>query len=205
MPKRVGRLWAVMLTLAIASGAFIGVASAGRLSLSETRWRIHGTVESEDGSGGFRITCPVTVSGSFYARTLAKVRAAIGEVTSETVNEAACTGAGRMRIETRGFPYRMEYESFTGTLPNIREIRTRNSTIVRRYNLYNIFLLQWCGYEHDPAIDHSYTVINALGVAVHLGELRYISGPEGCPPFLITPIRGTMLSTGGAALTIRLI
>jgi hypothetical protein len=206
MNTRIGRLWAVMLTVVIVSGAFAGSVSAGRLSVSEQRWTLNGTVESENGEGAFRIRCPVTLTGSFYARTFAKTRAAIGEIQSERVGEAACTGEGSMRVDTEGFPYRYEYESFTGTLPNISEIRTQIANLPRRWNLYRWWPIQWCGYQYWPG-DPTWSRINRAGaVATHYAWLRYISGPwPGCPPVLVAIVGGGYVSSSRAPLTISLI
>jgi len=185
-------------------GSFIATAHAGRLSVNEQGWRATGTVESENGEGGERMSCPVTLTGSFYARTMVKRAAAIGDLTSEVVNEERCTGAGMMRVATEGFPFRMEYESFTGTLPNISEIRTQIANLPQKSN-FVLRLFAWCTYRYTPGDPHWLRYNRGARLVIAMALLRYIAGPAGCDPVLITSIGGGYTTRGGGNLDFTLI
>ncbi|HEU4722501.1 MAG TPA: hypothetical protein VFS59_14170, partial [Gemmatimonadaceae bacterium] len=203
MSTRISRLWAVVLAVAVVSGVLAGSVYAGRLSVSETRWTIAGTAEAEDTEGGFRIRCPMTVTGSFHSRTFAKTRAAIGAVQSHTVSESACTGEGRMRFETAEFPYNVDYEAFTGTLPNIRDVRTRIYP-PKVSNLYTLFPAEWCLYSFQGGTATlAYTSIE--GTAVWNVTELLVAGPLGCPAQLHIQITSPMRAPGGTSISTRLI
>jgi hypothetical protein len=99
--------------------AVVSTASAGKLSSSSQTLRA--TFPRVDFSGGFgTVECPVTVEGSFHARTIAKTPGNLtGSVTAGTVG--SCTrGGATMLAET--LPWHVRYTSFTGTLPSIATI-----------------------------------------------------------------------------------
>ncbi|MBS1869468.1 MAG: hypothetical protein JSS99_07365 [Actinobacteria bacterium] len=111
---------AAALLLALA----VGSASANRLSYSEQSFRIVWTrlIFSEAG-GGFPINCPVTLEGSFHARTFTKTRDQLsGYITNAVVNNAGCT-EGHATILRATLPWHVTFQSFTGTLPNITGVR----------------------------------------------------------------------------------
>jgi len=123
MRNRVGiALAALGATLALAVA--VGSASANRLSYSETRFRIIWTSLTFSGSsGGFVITCPVTLEGSFHSATLAKVRdASVAQITRAAVNNLGCT-EGQATILSESLPWDVTYQGFTGTLPSIVTVR----------------------------------------------------------------------------------
>lgn len=73
-----------------------------------------------NGGPGFTVSCPVTIEGSFHARTISKTaNGLIGYITSAAVVTAACTGG---RLIPLNLPWHIQYSSFTGTLPAIRTI-----------------------------------------------------------------------------------
>ncbi|HEX4804679.1 MAG TPA: hypothetical protein VFU94_02155 [Conexibacter sp.] len=112
------------LGAALALAAAVGSASANRLSYSETRFRIIWTSLTFSGStGGFPITCPVTLEGSFHSATLSKVReAAVASITRAIVNNLGCT-EGQATILGESLPWTVTYQGFGGTLPNIVSVR----------------------------------------------------------------------------------
>ena len=101
--------------------AGVGVASAGRLSVSNrhirgvwSRFTLSNTVTSEV------IECQVTLEGSFHSSTTKKVAGAlIGHITRPSID--ACTG-GNVTVDPEVLPWHLHYESFSGTLPNINSI-----------------------------------------------------------------------------------
>lgn len=111
---------AAAFTLALA----VGSASANRLSYSSQAFRIIWTSLTFSGSGGgFVITCPVTLEGSFHSATVAKVREAqVASITRATVNNAGCA-EGQATILAESLPWTVTYQSFTGTLPSIATVR----------------------------------------------------------------------------------
>lgn len=112
----------LIASLALASA--VGSASAARLSYSNQAFRIIWTSLTFSESGGnFPITCPVTLEGSFHARTFAKVRDALsGFITRAVVNNAGCT-EGQAVILGETLPWHVTYQSFSGTLPSIIGVR----------------------------------------------------------------------------------
>ena len=112
------------LTATLALVLAVGSASANRLSYSESRFRIiWASLTFSESGGNFPITCPVTLEGSFNARTFTKTREAeSGFITSASVNNAGCT-EGQATILTETLPWRVRYQSFTGTLPGILTVR----------------------------------------------------------------------------------
>lgn len=123
MPTSI-RTAAAALTATLALALAVGSASANHLSYSETRFRIiWASLTFSESGGGFPITCPVTLEGSFNARTFTKTREAeSGLITSASVNNAGCT-EGQATVLTATLPWRVRYQSFTGTLPNILTVR----------------------------------------------------------------------------------
>jgi hypothetical protein len=106
---------ALLLALSVTS-------AASRLSYSSKEFRIMwASLSFSAAEGGVSITCPVTLEGSFAARTFAKTRnspdARITRATVGTCQEGSAT----ILAETE--PWEVTYQSFTGTLPNITGVR----------------------------------------------------------------------------------
>jgi len=101
---------AIMLAVAAAPSA------ANRLSINSREWTA--TWREMRLSGGFgSTTCTLTLEGAFHNRTFAKTRSSlIGYVTA-----ASTTGCGAFAatVLREALPWHVQYESFTGTLPNI--------------------------------------------------------------------------------------
>jgi len=121
--SRHGKALVALFGAAIAFGALVGTASAGRLSTSSRNiraaWAELGYSEPLFGASA---RCPVTLEGSLHSSTIAKVAGAlVGHVSRGTVNNAACTG-GRATILQASLPWHIRYGGFSGTLPNITSI-----------------------------------------------------------------------------------
>lgn len=99
----------------------VGTASANRLEnpVAERGFRATWTSLTLE-AGGRRIACPITLEGSFTARTFAKrARTSIGLVNRAT--RGTCSeGTGSILTET--LPWDVEYNSYGGTLPNIERV-----------------------------------------------------------------------------------
>jgi len=115
-------LLAVMALMVVA-----GTASANRsiaLGVSEGELgRVQATssaITFTDPTVSFRITCEVTRTLRLNGSIAKSAGAAVGTVTGVTLRN--CTGGG-VRMLTASLPWRVNYVSFTGTLPNIREVR----------------------------------------------------------------------------------
>jgi hypothetical protein len=111
----------VVLSLAV------GSASARRIQTSEQGFLARWTNIVMGGSG-FRISCPLTLEGSFHSRTLSKVCGQlIGYVSKAQIPtglEPPCSG-GTATILTETLPWHIRYASFAGRLPNITRIRVQ--------------------------------------------------------------------------------
>jgi hypothetical protein len=103
----------------------VGTASARRISTSEQGFLARWTNLVFEGAG-VKISCPVTLEGSFHSRTLSKVSGQlIGHVTRAQVPTGLappCIG-GKATALTETLPWHIQYNSFAGTLPNITRIR----------------------------------------------------------------------------------
>lgn len=113
---------ALMAALGLALA--VGSASANRLSYSNTAFRIIWTsLTFSEAGGGFPISCPVTLEGSFSSATMNKTREAqVGSITRASVNNAGCT-EGQATILSESLPWQVRFQSFTGRLPGITGVR----------------------------------------------------------------------------------
>ena len=94
-------------------------ASARSLSINNTTWT---SVFSLQVSGGFgTVTCPpITLSGSFHSRTIAKVRSSlIGYVNSAGSTGSCSAIISRTRVLTERLPWHVRYMSFSGDYRHI--------------------------------------------------------------------------------------
>jgi len=108
---------AMMLTL-------VANASAGRLSVSEKEFEVNFRPLTFNAAGRV-IRCPITLLGHFNENTIAKRAATIGairHVEPTTAGEPPCTG-GTITVLNETLPWRINYVSFSGTLPAITSIR----------------------------------------------------------------------------------
>jgi len=106
---------ALLLTLPVSS-------AASRLSYSNKEFRIMwASLTFSESNGGFPITCPVTLEGSFAERTHVKTRDLVtARIT--TANVGTCQ-EGNGTILAVSLPWEVTYQSFTGLLPNITGVR----------------------------------------------------------------------------------
>ena len=99
-----------------------GASSARSFSLTEAGfaagWRSMSFTMS-----GTTLRCQVYMEGSFASRTLAKVVGShVGSVEIAFATEGICTG-GSATVKEETLPWNVEYNSFTGTLPNITGLK----------------------------------------------------------------------------------
>jgi hypothetical protein len=121
MHKR-SKLLLVGLAAAMLLSMAVGNASARNLSLNEQSFRAVWT-PLEFVAGGNTVKCNVTLEGSFHYRTIVKrADALIGFITRAIAN--TCTG-GSATVLTATLPWHLPYEGFSGTLPNITDIRIK--------------------------------------------------------------------------------
>jgi hypothetical protein len=118
---RRNRLLSIASLAATMLAVVAAAASATTFSLVErsftATWR---TMTFE--TTGSRVTCPLTLAGSFHANTFTKTaRSRIGTITSASVG--TCTGGTATILRT--LPWTLQYSAFGGTLPNITEFDTR--------------------------------------------------------------------------------
>jgi hypothetical protein len=108
---------AMMAAFFLASA--VGTANAGRLSISNQRFRVTWTALTfTEIELGVSVSCQVTLEGSFHSATIPKrERLLVGAITRVHVREAGCTG-GIALINNATLPWHVTYESFNGTLPN---------------------------------------------------------------------------------------
>ena len=120
--RRVCTSMLASLSAALLMALAAGSASANTLSYSEQNFRIVWASLTFSGSGGgFPITCPVTLEGSFHERTFAKTEGAlVAHITSASVGEC---DEGSATILEESLPWHVRYVSFTGSLPSITTVR----------------------------------------------------------------------------------
>jgi hypothetical protein len=120
------KLLLAALTATVVMGLAVD-ASATRIESSSQRFRIQWTTARPlifATTGGIRVSCPVTLEGSFHSRTISKVSGQlIGYTTRAQVGsgEPPCKG-GTARANTETLPWHQQYNGFIGTLPRIRGI-----------------------------------------------------------------------------------
>jgi hypothetical protein len=100
------------------------VANAEPLRVEPTRVRaVWSTLTFSTSASTVR--CPVTLEGSFHSSTFEpREGLQVGYITRASVAEASCTG-GRVRLLSETLPWRIQYESALGTLPEISGIRLK--------------------------------------------------------------------------------
>ncbi len=102
-------------------GALVGTASARNLRSSSTTFRA--TWTSAEFAGGFGTArCNLTLEGTLRSATITKT--ANGEIGSVTASTIGTCPQGSATILKETLPWRVQYASFTGTLPAISAIKT---------------------------------------------------------------------------------
>lgn len=118
------RLPLTVIVTAIALAAVVTTASANRLSLSENAFRVV-FPEPTGEPPPHIILCAATFEGTFHARTFSKTSGSlVGYITRAAFREETCRG-GKMIVLSELLPWHLQYESFTGTLPNITSFSTK--------------------------------------------------------------------------------
>jgi hypothetical protein len=192
------------LTASLLMGLAVSSASAGRLSTTNTRFRVtwENLIFKDINAGGLQQTCRVTLEGSFHSATIRKLPGTlIGAITRGIVDSNNCRGSlepHRATILQETLPWHLTYESFRGTLPNIESV----TVLLRRYEFQIsatfIGATITCRY-----LDAGLPEENQAGQITRLAggeltELRTVAGrraskligPEVCPNF------GTLEGTG---------
>ncbi len=101
--------------------AAVGIASARSFSSStQTMRATWQEFEITDASGTTSAICPLTLEGSFHARTYAKVAGTLIGYINRAGLSATCPFEFRLLSET--LPWHVRYRSFSGVLPTIATI-----------------------------------------------------------------------------------
>ncbi|HEV7774751.1 MAG TPA: hypothetical protein VGO48_15830 [Conexibacter sp.] len=119
---RLGKMMLTVVGAIVLLAALVGSASAGRLSTSSQRVAAAWTRFNFRGGLG-TVECEIIVNGSFHERTLSKTTGTLsGFISSANINRCS-RGAVTVLAET--LPWHVQYESFTGALPTITNIRAK--------------------------------------------------------------------------------
>ncbi len=204
---------AAALVLAVA----VGTASGRRLEFSEQHYRAvwSNFVFISEGTGPtFRISCAVTMEGSFHSKTISKVSGLlIGYVTDVEVKRP-CSGGGEawalngfevrngMRVGNT-LPWHESYRSFTGTLPNISGMKTY--VVAQAFQIETTAMLA-CLYQATTAQPAFYIDFFREQSADEEGVegIPLVSG-LGCPPRLALSGAGRLTNIAGTGMTLRLV
>jgi hypothetical protein len=196
-------VWATLLAATVLAVA-VSAAGATRLEISNQAirsvWR-----EFELIVAGRHIACPVTMEGSFHSRILSKVNGQlVGYITAAQAEGPACTPEGHLyvlngrerllaTVTNNTVPWHVQYDSFTGTLPNITGIKLR---------LVNVSLLVQI-FAGEAGCLYSSTGVRPLIGTINLSVGRVISltfnGPIPLKEGLFCP-EGTISGTGDVTL-----
>jgi hypothetical protein len=144
------------LTATVFMAFAVTSASANRLSITNHNFRVVWTsLEFQGTGGGFAaVLCPVTLEGSFHYNTIVKsLGALIGHVSRASVNSAGCTG-GRATVLTASLPWHVQYQGFSGRLPNIERVRlllANAAFLIEVTAILHFFCLSRTSVEHPAA------------------------------------------------------
>jgi hypothetical protein len=195
------------LSASLLMGFAVSSATAGRMSVSNTRFRVtwNQLRFAEVEVGGLQITCRLTFEGSFHSSTIRKVSGAlIGSVTRAIVDSTNCRGTNdpsRATVLQETLPWHLTYESFAGTLPNITEVTFLLKGYASRVSATILGITCDCLYRYegrpeenlaDTAMRNTATGAITTNMVNAGRRIRFNSGaiPEVCPPF------GTFEATG---------
>lgn len=155
----------------------VGSASARRIETSEQGFLVRWTSLSFNAAGN-RVSCPVTLEGSFHSRTLSKVCGQlIGYVSTAQVGPASVCQAGSATVLTESLPWHILYVSFAGELPRIERIRIKLIGAAFRISA-GIACLATTTHTNPAVGDIN---VEASGGANTLTALREFSIPTNCP------------------------
>jgi len=119
---KLSKLLLAVVGATVLLGALVGSASAGRFSNSARS--LNATWTTMNFAGGFgTVECEVVLEGTLHNASMTKTpNTLMGYITAGNVSRCRRGGATILR-ET--LPWHVQYESFSGTLPNITAINTR--------------------------------------------------------------------------------
>ncbi len=120
------RILVSSIAVVVVLAASVGIANARRLEINSQFIRTTWSPIIFSGSG-LRISCPLTIEGSFHSRTISKVCGQlIGYVTRAALTKTACQGGNALILNgienapgASTLPWHIRYNSFEGTLPAI--------------------------------------------------------------------------------------
>ena len=119
---KLSKLLLAVVGATVLLGAFVSSASARNLSINTRGINASWTRMNFRGGLG-TVECEVIINGTGHSNTIAKTPGLlIGFVTAANVTRCA-RGSATVLRET--LPWHVQYDSFSGTLPNITNIRTR--------------------------------------------------------------------------------
>jgi hypothetical protein len=208
-------LCAFTTTLALATA--VASVDARRLEFSNQRLRMTWNPLNFSNAGrGFSTNCPVTLEGSFHSRTLSKVSGSlVGYVTRTYVDRANCApnliffASGMPESEINTLPWHVRYDSFSGTLPLITEIKLQVIDFRPEIELNSTI----CRFKSTAA-----RPLYLLVTITETGRLEKVlpttatipfneGNPLLCPPEIAISGRGsiTLLASATTEITVRLV
>jgi hypothetical protein len=120
---KLGKMIFAVLGATMLLGALVSSASAGRLSFSTQT--IRASWNRMNFTGPFGTTeCGVTLGGSLHIRTMTKVVGSLIGFINQGGLPIPCI-RGRATVLQATLPWHIQYDSFSGTLPNITAMRGR--------------------------------------------------------------------------------
>jgi len=201
------KLWLTAIMAAALFATAVGTASARNLSTSNSNIRADFR-PLVFFNGEARLSCNVTIEGSFHYRTIVKSRLAlVGYITRVTVDEANCRGGGllagaRGRANRETLPWHISYEGFGGRLPLFDNVILLFHT---DFTIFNIFLIRECRYGGN-AVGFFERALNELRADETTGIPKTPESNGFCPAngFVQGRTRVTLLGTS-TAVTVTLI
>lgn len=141
---------------------------------------------------GLRVECPVTLEGSFRSSTIAKEFASlIGTITSAAAG--ACS-SGSVTMLAGTLPWGLYYLGFTGTLPNITQIKLMLAPMNFSWTGWVTCLYQALG---DSAIELNASRNTSTGQMGSMSPETYLIEPiTGTGSFCIGGFPATLTGTG---------
>jgi hypothetical protein len=186
-------------------GALVGTATAGRLSLSSQTFRaVFVTVEYQ----GVLTTprCPLTIEGSFHARTFVKRAASLVGFVTRAATSTCASGSATVLSET--LSWHVRYGSFTGSLPDIATVSTDvvGLSIDVRETTFGFHCLVRSTAEAPATLTFTREAGSALVRAVLGGRINGTGTPcEGLPITLLGSSSGLTVLGGASRITLTLI
>jgi hypothetical protein len=197
---------------ALVLASAVGVASAGRFSITNRTFRVTWSPITYTG-GGIQVECNVTIEGSFHSTTIQKVVGTlVGYVTRAAVTHPCTEGAWyylngvevlRGVTLSNTLPWHIRYRSFVGALPNIQKI---GLDIIDYSFLIETVLIPGCLYRSTAARPVQWDFVREGGGAITSVEEPAVPIPlkegVGCPSELTFAGAGRLM-VPGTTLAIR--